>query len=121
MVPAAARASLHDIRGVFMTCALQLVDIAGLSDALAVLWQSMPKHVGHEDHIHFFANRTDRLRWFTDVASSANEFWMGITYRVFADTAFLHFVDQGAPCESMVDNADITSQHVDRETHTATR
>lgn len=103
-----------------MTRALQLVDIAGLSHALAVLWQSMPKHVRHENHIHFFTDRADRLRRLTDVASSTNEFWMSITYRVFADAAFLHFVDEGTSCESMVDNADITSQHVDGETHTAT-
>lgn len=104
-----------------MTRALQLVDITGLSDALSVLWQTMPKHVGHENHIHFFANRANRFRGFTDVAGSANEFGMGITDRVFADATLLHFVDQGASCESMVDNADITSQHVDGETHTATR
>ena len=77
-----------------MPRALQLVDVAGFSDALAVLWQSMPKHVGHENHIHFFANRADRLRGFTDVASSTNEFRMGITYRVFADAALLHFINQ---------------------------
>ena len=104
-----------------MTRALQLVDIAGLSDALAMLWQSMPKHVRHENHVHFFANRADCLRRFTDVAGSANEFWMGITHGVFADAALFHFVDQRASCESMVDNADITSQHVDGETHTDTR
>ncbi len=39
-----------------MRRALQLHDVFSIDDALAILWQTMTKHVGHQSNIHLFAN-----------------------------------------------------------------
>lgn len=77
-----------------MARALQFVDVAGLGHAFSVFGQTMSEHIGHQHHVHFLANGTHRLGRFSDVSSGANEFWMSITHRVFADPSFLHFVNE---------------------------
>ena len=104
-----------------MTGALQLVDIGGFGDAFSVFGETMAKDIGDENNVHFFTDGADGLGGLADVASGANEFGMCITDRVFTDATFLHFVDERTPSKLMIDNADITSQHVNGETHTATR
>ena len=121
MVPPATGAGLHDIGRVLVPRALQLVDIAGIGDAFSVLGKTMAEHIGDQHNVHFFADGADGLRRFTHIASGANEFRVCITDRVFTDATFLHFVDERTPSKLMIDNADITSQHVNGETHTATR
>jgi hypothetical protein len=121
VVPPATGASLHYISGVLVTGALQLVDIGGFSDAFSVFRQTMAKDIGDENNIHFFTDGADGLGGLTDVARGANQFGMRITDRVFTNATFLHFVDERTPSKLMIDNADITSQHVNGETHTATR
>ena len=44
-----------------MRRALQLHDVFSIDNALAVLWQPVTKHVGHQHNIHFFANGAQRL------------------------------------------------------------
>lgn len=104
-----------------MTRAAQLFNIAGIGDAFSVLRQPMAEHVRHENDIDFFADGADSLRWLTDVASSTNQFWVSVAHGVFTDASFLHFVDQRSTCKLVVDDSRVTSQHVNGETHTATR
>lgn len=56
MVPPTLHTRLHYIGGVFVTRALQLLDVFAIGDALAVLWQSGPKDIGNEDNVGHFAN-----------------------------------------------------------------
>ena len=50
------RASFHYIGSVFVAGALQFHNVAAVGDALAVLWQAVPKYIGHESHVDFFAD-----------------------------------------------------------------
>ena len=61
MVPAAPRAGLHDIGGVLMARALQLVNVAGLGHAFSVLWQPMAKHIRDQHNVDLFTDRADGL------------------------------------------------------------
>ena len=81
----------------------------------------MSKDIGDENNVDFFADGTDGLRRFSDVASRTNELWVSITDGVFTDASLLHFVDERSACKLVVDDSRVTSQHVNGETHTATR
>ena len=50
-----------------MRGALQLHDVFSIDDALAILWQSMAKHIGHQGNVYLFANGAQRLRWLPNV------------------------------------------------------
>ena len=104
-----------------MPCALQFDDVALVGNAFAVLGKPVSKYIGHQCHIYFFTDGAQSLGWFTNIASSANEFWVSITHRVTTNTSSFDLVDNHAARKLMVDNADITSQHVDGETHGLTR
>lgn len=104
-----------------MTSATQLFNITGVSHAFSVLGQPMAKDVGHQNNIDLFADGAHGLRRLTDVAGSTNQFWVSVAHRVFTDASFLHFVDQRSTCKLVVDDSRVTSQHVNGETHTATR
>jgi hypothetical protein len=77
--------------------------------------------IGDENNVDFFADGTDGLRRFSDVASSTDEFGVSVADGVFTDASLLHFVDERSACKLVVDNSRVTSQHVYGETHTATR
>jgi hypothetical protein len=79
------------------------------------------KDIGNENNVDFFADGTDGLRRFSDVASSTDEFGVSVADRVFTDASLLHFVDERSACKLVVDDSRVTSQHVYGETHTATR
>jgi len=72
VVPPALRACLDHVGGVLVRGALQFLDVLAVDDALAVLRQAVPEHVGHENHVDFFADRAQRLRRFTNVFRSTN-------------------------------------------------
>jgi hypothetical protein len=81
----------------------------------------MSKDIGDENNVDFLANGTDGLRRFSDVASCTNELWVSVADGVFTDASLLHFVDERSACKLVVDDSRVTSQHVNGETHTATR
>jgi len=81
----------------------------------------MSEDIGDENNVDFLADGTDGLRRFSDVASCTDEFWMSVTDRVFTNASLLDFVDERPACKLVVDDSRVTSQHVNGETHTATR
>jgi hypothetical protein len=120
-MPPAFMARFHHIRGVFMTGALQFLNVFFVGDALSVTRQAMSEDVGDQNNIHFFADGAHRFRWFSQMLGRANKFRMSITDRISADASTLHFINECPARELVVDNSDVTSQHVDGETHDATR
>ncbi|MEY3505616.1 MAG: hypothetical protein RI898_369 [Actinomycetota bacterium] len=50
-----------------MLCALQLHDVFSIDDALAILWQTMTKHVGHQCNVYLFTNGAQCFRWLPNV------------------------------------------------------
>jgi hypothetical protein len=79
------------------------------------------KDIGDENNVDFLADGTNGLRWFSDVASCTDELWVSVADGVFTDASLLHFVDERSACKLVVDDSRVTSQHVNGETHTATR
>jgi hypothetical protein len=79
------------------------------------------KDIGNENNIDFFADGTDGLRRFSDVASRTDQLWVSVADGVFTDATLLHFVDERSASKLVVDDSRVTSQHVNGETHTATR
>ena len=104
-----------------MASALQLFNVFAICHALAVARQTMPEHVSNENNIDHFTHRAHCFRRLTKMFCCANEFWMGITHRITTDASALDFIDQRTPSELVVDNSDVTSQHVDGKTHEGTR
>jgi len=121
MMPTALNACFHHIGRVFVARPLQFLDVFAIGDALTMLRQARPKDVCDEDDVGLFTNRTSGLRWFAQMFCGANEFWVGVAYRFTTDSSALHFVDQCATRQLMVDDSDVTSQHVDGETHEPSR
>jgi hypothetical protein len=120
MMPSALRAGFHHISRILVLSALQFHNVAPVGHTFAVLWQSMPKYVGHECHMDLFADRAQGLGGLANIASGSNEFRMGVTYRVFTYPATLHFVDERATRKLMINYSSAAAQHVHRETHYAT-
>lgn len=59
MVPPAPWAGLYYVGRILMAGALQLVDITGVGDTFSVFRKTMPKDIGDENDIHFFADGTN--------------------------------------------------------------
>ena len=121
MVPPTGRADLHHVRGVVVTRALELGDLLALGDQPAVLRQSVTEHVREEYHIHFLADFARGVRGLAEIPRRTDQLRVGITHGVAVDAPPLEFVDESAARETVVNNADITAQHVDGETHGSTR
>jgi len=99
----------------------QFFNIARISHAFSVLRQTVAEDIRNEDNVDLFTDGTDGLRGFTNVASCTDELWVSIAHGVFTNAAFLYFVDERPACKLVVDDSRVTSQHVNGETHTATR
>ena len=77
-----------------MRRALQLHDVFSIDNALAVLWQTMTKHVGHQCNVYLFTNGAQRLRWLPNVLGGTNQFRVCITDRVFAHASTFHLINE---------------------------
>ena len=104
-----------------MTRALQFGDLLALGDESSVLRQTVAEHVGEQNHVRFLTDLTDRVRGLAQVLRGADEFRVRVAHRVPVDATTLELVDETATREPVVDDADITAQHVDGETHGLTR
>ena len=104
-----------------MARALQFLNVFFVGDAFSVTRQAMSEDIGDQNDVHFLADGADRFRWFSQMFGCTNEFWVSITHRISADASALHFINECPAGELVVDNSDVTSQHVDGETHDATR
>ena len=121
MVPTTRGAHLHHVRRVVVPGPLKFGDLGTFRDETPVLRQPVTEHVREQHDIHLFADLAECVRWFTEILRGADEFRMRIAHGVTIDATALVLVDHTASSESVVDNADITSQHVDGETHGSTR
>lgn len=121
MVPTTRGAHLHNVRRVVVPGPLKFGDLGTFRDETPVLRQPVAEHVREQHDIHLFTDLTECVRWFTEILRGADEFRMRIAHGVTIDATALVLVDHTASSESVVDNADITSQHVDGETHGSTR
>jgi hypothetical protein len=104
-----------------MACLLEFLDVFSIGDAFAMFRQTGPEDIRNKNNVGLFANGTCGLRWFSQMFCSANEFWVRIADRLTTDAATLHLINEGATRQLMVDNSDVTSQHVNGETHEPSR
>lgn len=120
-MPTTGRAHLHDVRGIVVTGALEFGNLLALRDETTVLGQTVAEDVREEHHVHFFADLALCVGGLTEILGCTNEFRVRIAHRVTVDATTLELVDESATRESVVDDTDITAQHVDGETHGPTR
>jgi hypothetical protein len=121
VMPPTFVACLDDIGGIFVTGALEFLDVFAVDHALAVLRQTVAEHIGHQHHIHLFADRTKSLRRLSQMFRRPDQFGMCIADSLTVDATSFELVDQRTSRELVVDDSDIAPQHVDGETHDATR
>ena len=104
-----------------MPRSLELGDLLSLGDQPTVLGQTVTEHVREENDVHFLADLAHGVRGLAEVPGRTDQLRVRVAHRVAVDATALELVDESSPRETVVDDTDITTQHVDGETHGLTR
>jgi SAM-dependent methyltransferase len=122
MMPTTADTGLDHIGGQFIGPRGQRPHLRSGADAAAVRGQAGTEHIGHDTQLLLIADRTDRGRLNTDIASRSQQFRMGIADLLTTQSADADLVDEHPPGQSMIDDAAPrlgTAQRTGCETHSA--